>query len=41
MLDYTNPKMYNKNMIQLTVGDRAFIINLESRQCLHDFADMH
>ena len=41
IINYSDEEHINRNLMQLTVGDRAFIINLKTNECVYDFPDMH
>ena len=40
IVDFTQEQMINRNLLQLTIGDRACIIDLAERTIMLDFCDM-
>ena len=40
MLDFSQEEAINLNLLQFTVGDRAFVFDLSLGICIHDFGDM-
>ena len=40
MVDFSSCDQINRNLLQVTTADRAFVIDLTSGRCIHDFCDM-
>ena len=39
-IDLSSEDQINRNLLQITAADRAFVIDLTSGKCIHDFCDM-
>ena len=40
IVDFSKKEQINRNLLQVTIGQRAFVIDLDQKNCIYDFCDM-